>query len=436
LTEHLEAARIRRFFEELASKGPAVATEYFCPDVIWHVGRGHPGNGTYRGIDGLVEYFELQRTSPADGVDFKSASILADDSLGAIFVDVALQAEGMHVDLLIPQLFQVGSDGLWDEYWVLEPGRRSPPLPETAEAIKSSDAFKQYWYYSMELVPGLFTPGVKHLNLGLTRNLLSRCEVSSRKCLDIGTMEGAVPVLLSRRGADPVVAVDVLNCGVKILMVKHFTGAQFNYRGGLTHLETAPLIRRRYGGDFDLVVLSGVLYHCFGPLHVLATARSLLRTGGLMIVETFAAVDEQQAMFFNARGTLSPDASTYFLISVPLLEYLLRYFKLRPIDCVQSPAVMVAGRKSARVAVACRATNELDPDVDPWMKDATGMIDYRTLIDWDLIDTSGDNPPDYAAPASRFIDAGGRCDVTRTVFESPALELRERVAMIGLEDLY
>ena len=36
-------------------------------------------------------------------------------------------------------------------------------------------------------------------------------------------------------------------------------------------------------------------------------ARSLIRTGGLMIVETFAVVDEQYAMFFNARGFFTPD---------------------------------------------------------------------------------------------------------------------------------
>jgi hypothetical protein len=249
-------------------------------------------------------------------------------------------------------------------------------------------------------------------------------------------MEAAVPVLLSRREADSVVAVDVMNCEEKVGMVKHYTGARFNYHGGVTHARTAPLVRRRYGGNFDLVVLSGVLYHCFGPLHVLAMARSLVRTGGLMIVETFTAVDKQQAMFFNARGSLSPDPSTYFLISVPLLEYLLRYFKLTPIDCVASHPVTIEGRKCARVAITCRATDELGPGADPWMQEASGQVDYLSLIDWDAIDSSGSNPPAYASPSSRFTCSDGSCDVARTVFESPPLELPERVAMIGLKDLY
>lgn len=438
MSEHPGAERVREFLADVAQKGPDVVREYFSPDVLWHVGRGHPDNGTYRGVDGLVEYFRAHRTGTMESseVDLQSFAVLADDTLAAVFMDVTLPSEGFTIEMLLPQVFQAGEDGKWGEYWILEPTHRTPPLPESAEAIEASTAFNQYWYYSMELVPGVYTPGLKHLNLGLTRDLLSRCEVENRRCLDIGTMEAAVPVLLSRRKAKDVVAVDVMNCAQKVQMVKHYTGARFNYHGGITHAGTEPLVRRWYGANFDLVVLSGVLYHCFGPLHVLAMARSLLRTGGLMIVETFTAVDRQEAMFFNARGSLSPDSSTYFLISVPLLEYLLRYFKLTPIDCVASHAVTLGGRKAARVAVTCRATNDLGPGTDPWMESATGQVDYRTLIDWDSIDPSGEDPPAYTSPASSFVGSDGRCDVTRTVFESPPLELPERVAMIGLEDLY
>lgn len=435
MSEHPGALKIRSFLADVAKSGPEVLPEYFAQDVVWHIGRGHPQNGTYRGVEGLIEYFKAHRTGTGE-VDLKATEVIADDQLGAVFLDVSIPNDGFTIDLLLPQVFQVGDDGRWDEYWILEPSRRAPELPRSAEAISGTESFNQYWYYSIELAPELFTPGQKHLNLGLTRDLLSRCEVKGRRCLDIGTMEAAVPVLLSRRGAASVVAVDGMNCDEKVRIVKHYTGARFNYHGGVTHARTGPLVRRRYGGNFDLVVLSGVLYHCFGPLHVLAMARSLVRTGGLMIVETFTAVDMQQAMFFNARGTLSSDPSTYFLISVPLLEYLLRYFKLTPIDCVASHPVTIEGRKCARVAITCRATNELGPGADPWMEEAAGEVDYLTLIDWDSIDSSGENPPAYGSASSRFAGSDGSCDVTRTVFESPPLELPERVAMIGLEDLY
>ena len=79
-------------------------------------------------------------------------------------------------------------------------------FPDDREAIERSSFFNEKWYYSIELIPGLFTQGANHRNLGLTRDLLKRCEVKDRRCLDIGTMEGAVPILLSRRGAGPIVA--------------------------------------------------------------------------------------------------------------------------------------------------------------------------------------------------------------------------------------
>ena len=88
-------------------------------------------------------------------------------------------------------------------------------------------------------------------------------------------MEGAVPILLSRRAAGPIVAVDI-SYRERIAAVKHYTGARFDYHSGLTHGNTVSFLRSQGVVNFDVVVLSGVLYHCFGPLHTLAMARSLI----------------------------------------------------------------------------------------------------------------------------------------------------------------
>ncbi|HEU4867671.1 MAG TPA: methyltransferase domain-containing protein [Actinomycetota bacterium] len=434
MAEHPGAERIRRFLTDVSEGGTDVLSAYFEPGVVWHVGRGNPGSGTFRGRDGLIDYLLAQRISPGRA-EVESTVVLADDSHGAAFIDVAIHGGGTRIEMQLRQVFKEGGAGRWDEFWILETVLKEPPVPRPGESDPTR-YLDQYWYYCVELSPGVFTPGAKHRNLGLTRDLLARCEVTGRRCLDIGTMEAAVPVLMSRREAGQVVAVDVMHCDRKVAVVKHFTGAEFDYHGGLTHQATARFVGRRYGGNFDVVVLSGVLYHCFGPLAVLAMARSLVRTGGLMIVETYAAMDKQDAMYFNARGQLSPDGSTYFLLSVPLLEYLLRYLRLKPLDCVTSPTVDVGGRPSARVAVVCRATNELGISGDAWMESAANQIDYRTLVDWERIDVSGADPPAYGPAASRFVDGEGSCDVTRTAFESPPLDLPERVATIGLEDLY
>jgi 2-polyprenyl-3-methyl-5-hydroxy-6-metoxy-1,4-benzoquinol methylase len=313
----------------------------------------------------------------------------------------------------------------------------SASFPSSKEEIESTDFFNESWYYSVELVPGLYTQGAHHRNLGLTRSLLARSEVEGRSCLDIGTMESAVPVLLSRRGAAPIVAVDLFNCEDRIAAVKHYTGTEFEYYPGLTHDRTAPFLEERGYANFDIVVLSGVLYHCYGPMDVLAMARSLLRTGGLLIVETLATLDEEPAMFFNSRGRFSPDPTTFFLPSVGLLEYVLRYFQLAPLDAVGSLRFQEGGRTTGRVAVACRATNEVASTDDPWMRDAGKLVEYMTRFNWRGVDRTGVNPPAFEASPSRVIDRStGTCDVTRTVLDLPPMELPERVARIALEDLY
>jgi 2-polyprenyl-3-methyl-5-hydroxy-6-metoxy-1,4-benzoquinol methylase len=433
---HPGAETVRRFLRELASDGVAALGRYFAPDVIWHVGPGHKDSGTHYGLETLCGHFDHQLSSRAD-VTVKSLSVLADDAYGAVLMDVATPVDGSVVDFLMRQLFRVGSEGLWSEYWFLEPVTRTPPMPATREEIEASVYFNQYWYYCFELLPGLFTPGEKHPNLGLTRDLLSRCEVAGRKCLDIGTMEGAVPVLLSCRGAGTIAAVDVMECGDKIELVKRHTGAEFNYHSSLNHFQTVPFLQRRYSANFDVVVFSGVLYHCMGPIHALGMARSLVRTGGLMIVETLAAIDERDVMFFNSGGAFYPDPSTYFAVSVPLFDYLLRLFKLLPIDCAASRQSVIGGRQLARVAVTCRAINEIPVKGDPWIEETTKEVDYRTLVDWEAIDRSGSDPPAYGRPASRFVDpVSGSCDVTRTVMRAPPMALPEQVAIIALEDLY
>ena len=319
------------------------------------------------------------------------------------------------------------------------------PTPETTfpsrrEEVLRSGFFNQDWYYSIELLPGLFTNGSKHRNFGLTRHLLRRCEVEGRRCLDFGTMEGAAPVLLSRRGAGHVVGVDFTPCDDRVAAVQHYTGARFDYHSGLLHANTVPFLKSTGRVNFDVVVLSGVLYHCFGPLHTLAYARSLLRTGGLLILETFSVVNAECAMYFNKQGVFTKDPSSYFLPSVPLLDYVLRYFKLAPLDCVHGGYAALGrgtnGYKTARVAVACRATNEIVAQDDPWMQEATRIVDYVTLIDWDLIDKSGGSPPAFEG-ASRFLDPRTEtCDLLQTVQKTRPLDLPESVAVLALGDRY
>lgn len=313
----------------------------------------------------------------------------------------------------------------------------APRFPGTPLELEQSELLGENWYYSMELLPGVYTPGAGHRNIGLTRSLLARTEVENRSCLDIGTMEAAVPVLLSRRKAAPVVAVDLFNCEDRIEAVQHYTGTRFEYFPGLTHEQTAPYLEDRGFANFDIVVLSGVLYHCYGPMHVLAMARSLLRTGGLLIVETLGTLEQDPVMSFNAQGRFSPDPTTFFLPSVGLLEYVLRHFQFAPLDAISGNHQEVGGRRLGRVAMACRATNEAVSGDDPWMRDAGSIVEYMARFNWSQVDRTGSNPPNYEPSKSLIVEKStDTCDATRTILESPPVDLPEHIAKIALDDLY
>lgn len=240
------------------------------------------------------------------------------------------------------------------------------------------------WYHTIELTPGAFTPGCDFANIATTRAVLRRVDVTGQACLDIGTMDGLVAVLLARRGARRVVAVDRLDRQAQIDEVRARLGVSFDYRPGLPIRALPALVEA--AGPFDVVVLSGVLYHALDPLAVLAAARGVVRTGGILVVETAAVDDDAVAMHFNAWGRFYP-GDNYWLPTTAGLDYVLRWLRLRPLGVAHHH--QFADRRTGehalhRVAVACRA--ESDPVAgadDDWMR-GTGAfeLDLAPWIAW------------------------------------------------------
>ena len=159
----------------------------------------------------------------------------------------------------------------------------------------------------------------------------------------------------------------------------------FNYRtvGLMCRLDRK--LRRR---GFDLINCSGLLYHVFSPLMVLAAVRPLIKRGGLLLLSTIVTLDSAYTMHFNAGGQLHAEANTFWYPSVRLLDYLLRYMRLRPIDCAflshsdaPPPGVDPGDRASGYLSVVCRAIERAD--ADQWMKDSAATSwDYLGLTDW------------------------------------------------------
>jgi hypothetical protein len=252
-----------------------------------------------------------------------------------------------------------------------------------------------YWYYTVEIEPGRFTHGHEFPNLALTRNLLGRIEVDDLRCYDIGTMEGLISTLLVKRGAQKVVAIDAINYSPKIRLMQDLHDVYFDYHPNVQLDSLVHFFKNkaRMDGTYvnrndyrcDLTVIAGMLYHVFSPFHLLGYARSLTRLNGLVLVETAAFKRPEYHMGYNFTGSsyIYGWTDTWFP-TLPLLDYMLRMCKLRPLDMLwfmlwlrspQDPDLV-------RVGVVCRAVEE--PDAAPnesLMAQSTGNLDYNIFVD-------------------------------------------------------
>ncbi len=265
-------------------------------------------------------------------------------------------------------------------------------FPENADQLKKSELFNQWWYYTIELMPGLITKGIYPKDLPMIpRLMLRKCSLQGASCLDLGSMEGLIPVLMSKGGASSVLATDAVDhCVQKMDGVKHYYNANFEYESvGLMY----DLYKKLPNRSFDLINCSGLLYHVFSPLAVLSGVRPLLKRNGFFIVSTNVILEKGFFMEFDNAGRIQEEANTFWYISVELLDYMLRYLKLAPIDCiyikhseVNSGRRVIFDRPSGYMSVLCQANDDmLASKDDQWMaKSAKISWEYRDLSNWEL----------------------------------------------------
>jgi tRNA (mo5U34)-methyltransferase len=90
------------------------------------------------------------------------------------------------------------------------------------------------WYHTMELAPGVETPGWFDLRRIVDRVPLP-ASLEGKRCLDVGTFNGFWAFEMERRGAEEVVGIDVLD------------PEQWDWPAG-SHPETVAIINRRQAG--------------------------------------------------------------------------------------------------------------------------------------------------------------------------------------------
>lgn len=250
------------------------------------------------------------------------------------------------------------------------------------------DFLKKWWYYTVELVPGVIAKGSYPVDFPyMPRMLMRQAHLQDAECLDIGCMEGVIPILMHRKGAKRILAVDAVpHCAEKMALLQDVYGAQWDFRDiGLMYQLDEKLSAE---GCFDFVNLSGVLYHVFSPLHTLASARPLVKKNGLFILSTNVVNEQSDVMHFNTNGNLQSEANTFWYPSIPLLEYFLRYFNFAPIDCLytrhpsSNSVVYVKGKECGFISIVCRAVDAgcALPPGDSWaQRSMLGSWEYQGL---------------------------------------------------------
>ncbi len=176
---------------------------------------------------------------------------------------------------------------------------RSSPSAEEARAAVAANPL---WYHTIEVAPGVVTPGWFDL-----RSVVDRIpwpDVRGKRCLDVGTYDGYLAFELERRGAAEVVATDIPEHenwdwpphmrarGPEFLA--EFAGEKgegFEIAKRLLDSNVEKVTANVYdlspdiAGEFDVVVCGSLLLHLRDPLRALDGIRSVCREQFLSIEE-------------------------------------------------------------------------------------------------------------------------------------------------------
>jgi len=236
------------------------------------------------------------------------------------------------------------------------------------------------WYYSIELCPGVYTKGFEFNNIVLTRKMLDNIDLHGTIALDFSTMEGAMPTIMTRRGAW-VLATDAIDVSDRVTLVQRAHGVRFDYfpdmplhrfaerifeiqtsKAYYVVDEIGPTDKTHFG--FDVVLSSGVMYHVLNPVDHLMTYRKLCKLGGFVVIETAVAVSDEVSFFHVIRPeeTLYGNGATWF-VTTAAIDLFLRACFLQPLAFCYISREKFKSIEIARLGVVARAvsTRPFDP---------------------------------------------------------------------------
>jgi tRNA (mo5U34)-methyltransferase len=171
-------------------------------------------------------------------------------------------------------------------------------VAERAAELAAEVAARE-WYHTLELAPGVVTPGWLDTR-GVVPRIPFPASLDGMRCLDVGTFDGFWAFEMERRGAAEVMAIDVLDplewdwpvgshpATIEAIGRRKGRGAGFEIAARALGSSVERLERSVYDldpaetGRFDLVYLGSLLVHLRDPVRALERVRAVC--GGPLIV--------------------------------------------------------------------------------------------------------------------------------------------------------
>lgn len=216
-----------------------------------------------------------------------------------------------------------------------------------------------FWYHKIDLGNGVVTPGLDFEPIwNMIRKTREHIDYAGKRVLDIASFDGMWAFEAEKLGAKQVVATDVyyeqfnnfLFCrevlGSKV--IPYYNTSPYDLYNRLdVFLQENWNEQKPYERMFDIVQHLGLLYHLRDPMLTLSQARSVIKPGGYLMIETAAVVNETDSfMLFNgippAKPRIYEDATTWWAPTILCLKELLRATLFEPVE----ESIQILGQQS------------------------------------------------------------------------------------------
>ena len=170
-----------------------------------------------------------------------------------------------------------------------------------AEALRDAIASNSSWYHTIELAPGVLTPG--HVDLRALPAAVLPASLAGVRALDIGTFDGFWAFALEQRGAE-VVALDVPAADAaewppanreRLEATARASGLELGHGFAIAAEALGSEVRRvecpvydlkpdAIGGPVGFAFLGALLLHLRDPVRALEAVRGVLAPGGRLTI--------------------------------------------------------------------------------------------------------------------------------------------------------